>query len=132
MRKLVLFSVLALGLMTWSACTYDSVGVTTVTTTHHVACGDTTHLPTTKIVLVKNYEFSPDTITINTGDTVRFVWVDGTHTTTSATVPNGAPTWDKPMSATDCIYEQKFTIPGTYSYVCTPHAVVMFGTIIVQ
>jgi|GEM_PF-2211801 len=119
-----------------SSCTFDTIDVPPPhdPNHHHVACGDTTHLPTTKIVIVKNYEFMPDTVSISSGDTVRFVWQSGAdvHTTTSTAVPSGASNWDKPMDATNCIYEHKFTTTGTYSYKCTPHFPAMVGTIIVQ
>ncbi|TND09486.1 MAG: hypothetical protein FD123_1292 [Bacteroidetes bacterium] len=133
MKKLYTILLPVAVVFAFSACTFDKVEVPEEQNHPHVvACGDTTHLPTTKIIRVSDYTFSPDTVTISNGDTVRFVWISGVHTTTSTSVPNGATTWDKPMDATNCIYEHKFTVNGTYNFQCTPHSVVMFGAIIVQ
>ena len=38
-------------------------------------------------VVVKNFSFDPKDITIQTGDTVRWVWDSGSHTVTSGTGP---------------------------------------------
>jgi len=56
------------------------------------------------------------------GDTVRWTWVSGSHTTTSATVPNGAATWDSQINSSNNQFDYKVTVAGTYGYVCTPHA----------
>ena len=56
------------------------------------------------------------------GDTVRFSWVAGIHTTTSTTIPAGAAAWDSPMTSTSQLFDYKITVPGTYNYKCTPHA----------
>jgi plastocyanin len=76
----------------------------------------------TQIVTVKNYAFAPSGFTINIGDTVKFVWASGTHTTTSVTIPSGAATWDHAISSasTSFIYVPSKT--GTYNYKCVFHA----------
>ena len=48
-------------------------------------------------VQVSNFQFTPSALTISLGDVVKFVWVNGSHTTTSATIPAGAASWDKPI-----------------------------------
>lgn len=66
--------------------------------------------------------FTPANFAAKVGDTVRWVWVSGDHTTTSSVIPAGAASWDRIMNAANTIYMYKITVPGTYSYVCTPHA----------
>lgn len=75
----------------------------------------------TQIVNVSNHVFTPKTFTINLGDTVKWVWVNGSHTTTSLGIPAGAASWNKSInsSSTTFIYVPSKT--GTYNYKCTPH-----------
>jgi plastocyanin len=73
--------------------------------------------------------FSPATATLNLGDTVKFVYIDGSdHTTTSTSVPSGAATWDAPLTPTNTTFIYVPTKAGDYAYVCTPHAPGMAGT----
>lgn len=72
-------------------------------------------------VLVGNYYFNPSSLNVTVGDTIKWQWVNGTHTTTSSSIPPGAATWDQPISSTFQVYEYKVTVAGTYNYVCTPH-----------
>lgn len=75
----------------------------------------------TQNVTVQSNVFTPSAFTINLGDTVRFTWVSGTHTTTSLTIPTGAASWDHPInsSSTSFVYVPSKT--GTYNYKCTFH-----------
>lgn len=79
--------------------------------------------------------FSPDKLTIQTGDTVTFVNAqDDIHEVMFTSVPNGVD--EMIMSDT---HEKKgdkfsytFTVPGTYQFHCHPHdAAGMRGTLIV-
>ena len=76
--------------------------------------------------------FVPQNITTaSVGDTIRWVWISGVHTTTSTTIPAGATTWDAPIDNTDTVYSYVITLPGTYNYQCTFHASMgMTGTFI--
>ena len=74
------------------------------------------------IIHVGNYYFNPNSASVAVGDTIRWVWDAGNHTTTSTTIPAGAPTWDSPISSGNSVYEYKVTVSGLYNYVCTPHA----------
>jgi plastocyanin len=66
--------------------------------------------------------FFPNSITnAQVGDTIKFLWSSGSHTTTSVTVPSGAATWDHPMTSTDTVYKYVITVAGVYMYKCTPH-----------
>ncbi|HWH63506.1 MAG TPA: plastocyanin/azurin family copper-binding protein [Ginsengibacter sp.] len=77
---------------------------------------------TTHNVSVQNFQFSPSTINVSVGDVIHFVWVAGTHTTTSTSVPAGADAWDAPIDATHTTFDYTVAQPGSYSYQCTFHA----------
>jgi len=75
------------------------------------------------VVDVKNYEFSPEDLdNVQVNDTIRWVWVEGSHTTTSSDIPAGAESWDEPMTSSATVFDYVPTVAGTYNYVCTPHA----------
>lgn len=74
-------------------------------------------------VSVQDFSFSPASIPdVTVGDTIRWVWVSGTHTTTSTTIPSGAVSWNHSITSTSTSYEYKVLVAGTYNYKCTPHA----------
>lgn len=77
---------------------------------------------TTLTITVQDFSFTPASATIQLGDTVKFTWVNGDHTTTSATIPGGAAAWDQPMTSTNTTFIYVPTVAGVYNYVCTPHA----------
>jgi plastocyanin len=73
-------------------------------------------------VNVAEFSFSPSSIpNAHVGDTIKWVWVNGTHTTTSGAIPTGATAWDAPIDATNTTYSYKLTKAGAYTYHCTPH-----------
>jgi len=74
------------------------------------------------LVHVGNYYFNPTALSVNVGDTMRWVWDNGSHTTTSSSIPAGATAWDHPINSSNTFYEYHITVAGTYNYVCTPHA----------
>lgn len=85
---------------------------------------------------VSSNVFTPDNLNVIVGDTVRFQWIDGFHTTTcdpmilaGTSHPIGADPWDAVMSSGTPIYEYVVTVPGTYIYGCQPHWPGMSGTI---
>lgn len=88
---------------------------------------------TTRIINVQNFSFSPNNLNANVGDTIKWVWVSGSHTTTSTTIPLAAMTWDQPIDAFDITYSYVVTVSGVYNYKCTPHELMgMVGVINVQ
>jgi plastocyanin len=68
------------------------------------------------------FTFNPKTFSITVGDTIRWQWSAGIHTTTSVTIPTGAAAWDNPLTAESPQFEYRVTVAGTYDYKCTPHA----------
>lgn len=76
----------------------------------------------TVIISVSSNVFSPAAANVAVGDTVKWVFVNGNHTTTSVNIPAGASAWDSPINAGSTTFLYKVTAPGNYTYKCTPHA----------
>jgi plastocyanin len=76
----------------------------------------------THTVQVGNYYFNPSSLNVEVGDIVKWVWVQGSHTTTSSSIPAGAASWDELITSGNQTYSYTVTTAGTYNYVCTPHA----------
>jgi plastocyanin len=79
------------------------------------------------IVNVQNYVFVPANLNVMVGDTIRWVWINGEHTTTSTTIPTGAQAWDAPITSSNPVYEYRVNVAGAYTYLCTPHSSVQIG-----
>jgi plastocyanin len=74
------------------------------------------------VINTQDYTFSPSSIsTVMTGDTLRWVWVNGSHTTTSVSIPSGAASWDHPINSTSTSFDYVPTMVGTYNYHCSIH-----------
>lgn len=86
-------------------------------------------------VNVGNFFFSPNSVTINQGDAVHWVWVGGTHSTTSGSCPGGncTPdgTWDS-GTKTGGTYDRTFPDAGTFNYFCNVHLASMTGKVVVR
>ncbi len=83
-----------------------------------------------QIITQTNNSFSPQFLQVHVGDTVRWIWTDGFHTTTSVNIPVGASAWDSPLNSTVSSYDYLVEFEGTYNYVCVPHqSMGMTGTI---
>ena len=65
--------------------------------------------------------FAPSTMNVAVGDTVRFSWVAGAHTTTSVSIPTGASTWSSNISNSLTQFDYVVTELGQYNYRCNPH-----------
>jgi plastocyanin len=74
--------------------------------------------------------FSPSTVTISTGDTVRWSWAASGHSVTSGNPciadgqfcsPNDMNCSLGALSTMGTVYEHTFTVAGTYSYFCHAH-----------
>jgi plastocyanin len=76
--------------------------------------------------------FVPNSVTINTADTVNWVGVAGFHSTTSGTCCTANGTWDSGMHPFPFTHTLTFNKAGTYLYFCSVHGASMTGTIIVQ
>jgi len=85
-------------------------------------------------VAVSNFSFTPSTINVTVGDTVKWNWVSGSHTTTcngssGTTRPAGSASWDADISSGNATFSYVVTVAGMYHYVCLPHAPDMAGNI---
>lgn len=89
--------------------------------------GATIVLAATRTVAIAGFEFSPASITINVGD--RVTWTNSDAVGHTATTTSGA--FDTGNIAQGESASVRFTQPGTYRYVCTPHPS-MTGTIRVR
>ena len=79
------------------------------------------------VVHVKNFAFVPEKVTINAGQTVRFVQDDEmAHTVTAADTSFDSGNLDKGKSWT-----HTFAKAGTFAYVCAYHPS-MRGTVVVR
>jgi plastocyanin len=101
----------------------------TVTATFQLATAASAEV--VEVRLTSSATFSPADLTIQAGQTVR--WVNDVamlHTVT----PQGHSAWtEATLSAAGAQFEHRFTSPGTFSYVCVPHASAgMTGVIRVQ
>ena len=84
------------------------------------------------IVKVGDFYFQDQTSMTNVsrirrGDSVRWEWVNGFHTTTEINA-----LWDCPIEATSQSYQRTFRKPGKWDYVCSRHPGVMRGSVIVD
>ncbi|MGJ0483603.1 MAG: PQQ-dependent sugar dehydrogenase [Methylomicrobium sp.] len=84
-------------------------------------------------VNVSDFVFAPKTVIVKIGDTVRWNWANGTHTTTSGTsgTPNGQ--WDSGVHMPSFSFEQTFNQAGSFPYFCSVHwQQGMTGTVVVK
>jgi plastocyanin len=116
-----------------------------------ITCPDspTTHMVT--VALNKTYTFTPQDLTICTGDTVAWTWAGNGHdvtsgTTTGAGTAAGMGTPDNnfcnqnnmdcanaPLENSGNTYSFQFMTAGTFPYYCRPHVIYgMTGSITVQ
>ena len=74
--------------------------------------------------------FSPSTVNILVGDTVRWTWASSGHNVRSGSgcaadgqycSPNDTNCVSSPTSSTNTTYSHTFNQPGTYSYFCSVH-----------
>jgi len=71
--------------------------------------------------------FEPAVLSVNKGDTVKFVATDMAHNSASVLTPSGATPWNGAMSKDISV---KLDTEGVYIYECSPHAMMaMVGVI---
>ena len=84
---------------------------------------NTVSAATVDVAVGPNFElvFSPASVTIHPGDTVRWTWGSNGHSTTSGSpgMPNGI--WDSGVRNQPATFTHTFNSAGTFPYYCTPH-----------
>ncbi|MEP7128664.1 MAG: T9SS type A sorting domain-containing protein [Chitinophagales bacterium] len=83
---------------------------------------------TTHIITVTDFQFSPDTMTVASGDTVTWQWQSGFHTTTANGIPEGAEQWNELLDSLHTSFTYVVTVAGTYHYISVPDLPTMTGT----
>lgn len=69
-------------------------------------------------VFIKDMAYSPASLTVTTGTTIKWTNKDGVaHTVTS----DVAGQFDSGSMGTGAVYSHTFTTVGTFSYYCIPH-----------
>ena len=74
----------------------------------------------TVIVDGTNLRFSPDSLTINEGDSVRFLW-EAELLPHNSVEENGLFDSGDPETDVDYLYTFNYTQSGTYDFFCEPH-----------
>ena len=83
---------------------------------------------TVHTVVVADFSFTPSSVTFPLGDTIKWIWSSGNHTTTNQTIPASAAPWNASINSTSTAFVYKPTQPGTYNYICTMHPSMMIAT----
>lgn len=103
--------------------------------------GSSAAAQTTHIINTANFQFTPANITIDVGDTVRWVWIDGMHQVAEGLGPTPLPeaAFNQPLTVATPLLEVTFDTqflfdnPRTsnlYNFYCVPHfAFNMKGTV---
>ena len=86
---------------------------------------------TSHLVNTSGMSFSPDSLTINVGDTVTWINTGGFHNinATLVTFANNPEGFGNGVASAPWSFQWIFTIAGTYDYQCDPHAPGMSGVI---
>jgi plastocyanin len=75
--------------------------------------------PSSHTVRIKDIDFHPRTMTVQRGDSVRWVWLDGTTPHNVRSI--GSSRFRSSPTKTRGTFTVRFTRAGTYRYVCTIH-----------
>jgi len=90
----------------------------------------------THTVNQSGFSFSPADLTIQTGDTVQWVWSSSSHTVTNGTGPtdpNVGALFDAPLASGNTTVSFTFNSDGEFPYFCRPHfGLGMTGSVTVQ
>lgn len=68
---------------------------------------------------INSWAFVPENPTVEVGDTIRWMNLNGVHTTASVSIPSGAKAWDANIP-TDGVgyYDYVVEVEGVYEYTC--------------
>jgi amicyanin len=120
--KFLLITILAIALISISGCTqYGQSGGSQTG-------GNQSSNQTANSIEIKNFAFSPSTLTIKTGETVT--WTNDDSTTHTITSDTGSELGSGSIS-TGQTYSHTFNTAGTFDYHCSIHTS-MKGKVIVE
>jgi plastocyanin len=78
--------------------------------------------------------FAPTKVTIDEGSSVKWVWGPdiNVHNVTLASGPQGVSKKDftSVSGSTALVFKRTFTVPGTYKFICTIHAMMKMTVIV--
>ncbi len=114
-----------------------------IATTFGKAQEKNTEQPATIVRMTADNRFVPETVTITAGQTVEWVTVgEGIHTVVAdpdlaqyprmVQLPKGVKPFHSAAITPGRSFKHRFTVPGTYRYICTPHQPQMTGRVIVK
>jgi plastocyanin len=86
-------------------------------------------------VAVEGHNFDPPEVHIKAGQTVRWVWVSGSHNVVSGTscTADGKFSSGTSTQGPGSQFDHTFDTKGTFSYFCDPHCGLgMVGTVVVE
>src|SRR5437868_5609063 len=80
------------------------------------------------------FSFSPESVTIQRGDTVKWTWSASGHSSTAGTPGSPSGFWDSGILNQGATFSHTFNTAGSFPYYCTPHGACcgMRGTVIVS
>ena len=122
--ELIIFAIL-IGALIVSGCSTTTPDQTTNNTSTASLSENTSSVPLTTNVTMKNFAFNPSIVTVSVGDTVQWTNLDATEHHIQG---DGIDSGEMPQTST---YTYKFTQAGTYNYTCIIHPS-MQGQVIVQ
>jgi len=101
------------------------IGIYSANATEYIVYAQGTTIPTDIYV--------PDTVYAEVGDTIKWIWIDGYHTTEFLNIPAEAAEWSSLLDNSTTSFSYVVTVAGTYDYTCHKFARHgMDGTLIVS
>src|SRR5438105_10172821 len=67
------------------------------------------------------FSFSPESVTIQRGDTVKWTWSASGHSSTAGTPGSPSGFWDSGILNQGATFSHTFNTAGSFPYYCTPH-----------
>ena len=87
-------------------------------------------------VTATDFDFTQPNVVIDVGQSVKWVWGNGTHTTTNGVssdpADNPGSLWDAALDAAHPDFTFQFNSPGLFPYFCRFHEAIMKGTVQVR
>lgn len=126
MKKEIIVFLIIIGILIASGCaSTPSNSTTTTPTSASPTVILTNHTPTMVGVTMQNFAFNPATLTISTGDTVRWTNLDDAQHNVKG------DTFNSSLLPKNGTFDFTFSQSGTHDYTCTSHPS-MHGQIVVR